>query len=314
MRTFFTVLVSLIENFVGVITVAYICTYVASAEEEVDYTTLIVLLVVLLLIGLVVSLIRGAGTFSIAAAFPEALTSPIAIPRIILGAVLARVTGRGFGVELDCAEDVTLLEKFLLIVVYLDLEYSLNGQDTSQITTRSNFHVNLWLLLPASFLVTGSFYYLVLKDDAGILAQIICFVLMFLFNWGYRTVRGRASTEEFYDDTYLVKVKGLKTEYGTQAYVRVKSDDEAAVHRICDEGSAKVVKGGTTTLLTFSFWLSFLLAPVLFVLQVVATIFAGIGLSPTSRVFSFYGRLNYRDTGLGCTQHILHYLFGFILV
>lgn len=110
----------------------------------------------------------------------------------------------------------------------------------------------------------------------------------------------------------LLKIKGKAVEVtywdsNFEYEVRHEYDNQYSLHK---------TKGGLTTSTKFSVILYAICAPILIVTRFIAIIFAFVSLGRNSRIFSYYGGINYYDAGLKLIplQKMLHFLFDFVII
>lgn len=109
----------------------------------------------------------------------------------------------------------------------------------------------------------------------------------------------------------ILRIKGhaVEYEYWDEEFV-FSADYDVEKHKIYN---VRKEKGGWTTANTPIVFLMVFISPVAFLFQLIALLFAFIGLG-NNRIFSYYGQAPYQYCKVPILQAILHFLFNFVVI
>lgn len=239
--------------------------------------------------------------------FVEMLLSPI---RLILG-IIKYILVIFFHFETAYGTDFIdgILPKILVYV--LEVKSPSDSLDSSPL---GNLFAQLFVLLPIAALSSFCFYALFIPSvltklfdiEISLFVRILAMYGLTIITMFYVNLRKMESAVLYWDSTFVYKNRYIdkKVKFDGNRY-HVNSSEAY-------ECGWEKTSGGNTWIMTGTYYLFYVLSPILVFLQAIGVVFAFISLF-TRHIYFCFGNSDIEDVPLKGIQKVLYFLFCFII-
>ncbi len=302
MRKALAIIIAIIQTLIGLLMVGMILNREQDASGNGIWTGIIFIAIILAGIGALQLLVRsGKDCFNGWLIIPEVLLAPVAILRVIVGAIIAKCNGDKIEIDYEgCTDGAQTAMCYLL--------YMEEG-DSIDISPVRNILTQLLLCFPMACVVSGSAWY-VIGCIAGwwpvsIILIYLCVELYALFVFMY--IRTRSSDVTYHynrEETWFENDRGdFETRQGSW---KVR-DGGKSNWRVTYHGSVRHTtienenEKGT-------YAISIIFGPIIAATQLIGVLIAILALF-IPWIYSSYGKIDYSEVPVGWLQYVPGHLF-----